>query len=107
MVGKRYEHELRSVEGSTYIRPLSPLDPAERVPQEEILDGGRGGLQLQRQGSVLRKMTRAETAAVVGFPALVVLGIILGASGAPMLVVVVSGALVMLALASFAFSGRN
>ena len=105
MVGKRDKRDLHSVEGSSSIHPFSPLDPADCVPQEEISAAGRGGLQLQRQGSVLRKMTRAEVAAVVGLPALLVLGIILGASDAPMPVVVVSVALAVLALAAFAFSG--
>ena len=85
-----------------------PLDPSERLPREEIPASDRGGLELQRRpGSAWRKLTRAELAAVVGIPALVVLGIALGTSGAPMPVAVVSIAVLVLALAAFAFSGRH
>ena len=107
MTGKD-ERDLSGVEGSPSIHPLSAVDPAERMPREEIVARGRGGLQLQRgPGSNWRKLNRAELAAVVGLPALVVLGIALGAAGAPVPVVVVSGSVLVLALAAFALSGRR
>ncbi|HKX11212.1 MAG TPA: hypothetical protein VJN67_23635 [Stellaceae bacterium] len=102
------ERDLLSPEGSPSTPPLSPLDPAERLPREEVLARGRGGGQLQRRpGSAWRKLTRPELTAVVGFPAVVVLGIVLGASGAPAPVVVVSIAILVLALAGLAFTGRR
>ena len=108
MRGKSDELDLRSPEDSQRIRSFSPLDPAERLPRDEILAGDRGGLQLQRlPGSSWRKLTRVELAAAVGFPALLVLGIVLGTSGAPTSVAVGSIALLVLALAAFAFSGRH
>ena len=94
--------------GSQNIRPLSPLDPAEDLRREEILARDRGGLQLQRQpGSGWRKLRRAELATVMAIPALVVLGIVLGESGAPPAVAVTSISLLILALAAFAISGRR
>ena len=106
--GKSDELELSSPADSQRIRPFSPLDPAERLPLDEVLVGDRGGLQLQRRpGSAWRKLTRAELAAAVGFPALVVLGIALGSSGAPTPVVAASIAVLALALATFAVSGRH
>ena len=107
MTGKD-ERDTRGAEGSPSIHPLSPVDPAERMPREEIMARGRGGLQLQRgPGSSWRKLNRAELAAMVGLPALVVLGIVLGGSGAPVPVVVVSASVLVLALAAFALSGRR
>lgn len=108
MRGKGDDRDLSSTEVSGGIHPLSPLDPGERRSREGFQAGDRGGLQLQRQpGSAWRKLTRAELGAVAGFPALVVLGIILGASGVPIPVVVVSIAILVLALAAFVFSRRH
>ncbi|HEX9096908.1 MAG TPA: hypothetical protein VF990_12495 [Candidatus Dormibacteraeota bacterium] len=92
--------------GST-VRPLAPLDPEERRPREEMLAGDRGGLQFQRQPAGWRKLTRAELAATIAAPALILLGIALGESGAPAPVTVISIALLVLALAAFALSGRS
>ena len=94
--------------GSQSIRPLSPLDPAEDLRREEIMARDRGGLQLQRQpGSRWRQLTRAQLAAVMALPALIVLGIVLGASGAPPAVAVISISLLIFALAAFVVSGRR
>jgi hypothetical protein len=90
------------------IHPLSLLDPAEVYQREEVPARDRGGLQLQRQpGSGWRKLTHAELAAVVAMPALIVLGILLGTSGAPPAVVVSSIGVLICGLAAFAVSGRR
>lgn len=93
--------------GSQSIRPLSRLDPDERLPREESLAPERGGLQLQREPTGWRRLNRAELAAVVAVPALVVLGVALGRSGAPPVVGVMCIALLILALVAFAVSGRR
>ena len=88
--------------------------PSSRSTQPQTFDRkrpwppDRGGLQLQRQpGSGWRTLTRAELAAVVAVPALIVLGILLGAAGAPPAVVVSSIGVLICALAAFAVSGRR
>ena len=93
--------------GSSTVRPFIPLDPDERRPREEMLAGDRGGVQLQRQPAGWRKLTRAELAATIAAPALILLGIALGESGAPAPVTVISISLLILALAAFALSGRR
>ena len=94
--------------GGQSIRPLSPLDPAEDLRREDILAGDRGEIQLQRQpGSSWRRLTPAELAAVMAIPALVALGIVLGESGAPPAVALISISLLIVALAAFAVAGRR
>jgi hypothetical protein len=93
--------------GSSTVRPFAPLDPDERRPREDRLAGDRGGLQLQRQPAGWRKLTRAELAATIAVPALILLGIALGESGVPAPVSVISIALLILALAAFALWGRR
>jgi hypothetical protein len=96
----------RAIVGSSTVRPFAPLDPDERRPRQEILDEDRGGLQLQRQPAGWRKLSRAELVATIAAPALILLGIALGESGAPAPVTVISIALLILALVAFALSGR-
>jgi hypothetical protein len=93
--------------GSPSVRPFAALDPDERRPREEMLAGERGGVQLQRQPAGWRKLTHAELAATIAIPALILLGIALGESGAPAPVAVISIALLILALAGFALRGRG
>ena len=93
--------------GSPGDHPLSPLDPEEGLTREEVLARGRGGLQLQRQPSGWRKMTHAELTAAVAVPALILLGVALGQTGAPLPIVVISVAMLIVGLAAFALSGRN
>ena len=52
-------------------------------------------------------MTRAELAAAVATPSLILLGIALGETGAPLPVAVIAIALLILSLVAFAFSGRR
>ena len=102
------ERNLRSLARRSMLSIFRPLDPAERLPREEIPARDRGGLKLNGLNSGWapeRKLSRAELAAVVGIPALLVLGIALGASGASIPVVVVSIALLVLALAAFVLYG--
>ena len=92
---------------SPSLRPFFQLEAAERPPREELLGQGRGGLQLQRNPEGWRKLTRAEMAAAVAVPSLILLGIALGESGAPVPVAVISIVLLVLSLIAFAFSGRS
>lgn len=92
--------------GSSSAPPFFPLDPLERLRREEAVDRGRGGLQLQGTER-WRKMTRAELAAAVATPSLILLGIALGETGAPLPVAVIAIALLILSLVAFAFSGRR
>lgn len=89
------------------MRPFPPLDDSERQPREEMVAPDRGGLQLQRDPSGMRKMTRLELAVSVAIPAGVLLGIVLGQSGAPLPLAIISIALLILALGAFALSGRR
>ena len=94
--------------GGRTIRPLSPIEPAEELRREEILAGDRGGLQLQRQpGSGWRNLTRGELAAVVVLPALIMLGIVLGASSVPPAVIAVSVGLTIFGLAAIILRVRR
>jgi hypothetical protein len=68
--------------GSLSGPPFFQLDPVERLPREEVLDRGRGGLQLQGTER-WRKITRAGLAASVATPSLFLLGIALGETAAP------------------------
>ena len=88
------------------LRPFFPLEAEERVPREEVLAHSRGGLQLQRNPHGWRKLTRAELAAAVAMPSLILLGIVLGESGAPLPVAAISVGLLVLLLVAFAVSGR-
>lgn len=87
--------------------PFFELEAAERLPREEIRAQGRGGLQLQRNPEGWRKLTRAELAAAVALPSLILLGIALGESAAPLPVAAISVGLLVLSLIAFAFSGRS
>jgi hypothetical protein len=89
------------------IRPFPPLDPGERLPRQEMLSQDRGGLQLQREPAGWRKITRAELAAVVALPAVILVGVALGTSGASAPVAFISIGALILGLAAFALSGRH
>jgi hypothetical protein len=105
------EHAAQTLEaGTTWkvdssAKPFFHLDPAERLPREQVLDRGRGGLQLNTEG--WRKLTRAELAAAIASPLLILLGIALAKTGAPLPVVVIALTLVILSLVAFAYSGRR
>jgi hypothetical protein len=87
--------------------PFFQLEAAERLPRQEVLARGRGGLQLQRNPEGWRKLTRAELVAVVAVPSLILVGLALGESGAPVPVAVISIGLLVLSLVAFAFIGRR
>ena len=91
--------------GSSSAPPFFQLDPLERLPREKVLDRGRGGLQLNTEG--WRRLTRAGLAASVATPSLILVGIALGETGAPLPVVVIAISLLILSLVAFAFSGRR
>jgi hypothetical protein len=105
------EHAAQTLEaGATWkvdssVKPFFHLDPDERLPREKVLDRGRGGLQLNSEG--WRKLTRAELAAAIAAPLLILLGIALGETGAPLPVVVIAITLGILSLVAFACSGRR
>jgi hypothetical protein len=105
------EHAAQTLEAGTRwkmdssARPFFHLDPDERLPRENVLDRGRGGLQLNTEG--WRKLTRAEVAAAIASPLLIPLGVVLGETGAPLPVVVIAITLVISSLVAFAWSGRR
>jgi hypothetical protein len=92
--------------GSSGAPPFFPLDPLERLPREQVLDRGRGGLQLLGTER-WRKMTRSELAIAVATPSLFLLGLALGETGAPLPVIIIAIALLIASLVALALSGRR
>ena len=88
------------------MHPFPPLDPDERLPREEK-PGERLGLQFYRTEGGWRRLNRPELAAVVGFPAVIVLAIVVWGTRVPLPVAVALFAVVIGALAAFALSGRG
>ena len=87
-------------------QPFHPLDADERLPREDLRPG-RGGLSFRTINAAWRRLSGTEIAAVVAIPALVVLGVVVGEFHVPFPVAVAAFALLFLALAVLALSGRR
>jgi hypothetical protein len=88
------------------VRPLDPLDPAERLPRE-ALRRGWGGLQFRTMEGPWRRLRRPEVVAAIAVPSLILLGVAVGESHVPWPVGIAAFAVLIAALVGFALSGRN
>jgi hypothetical protein len=83
-----------------------PLDPGER-PTHEAPPEARGGIQFYRVNTDHRRLSRAELAAILAFPALFLLLAILGHANVGTPLTVGAVLLLLLGLVVFALSGRR
>jgi len=88
------------------VRSFHPLDADERTPREDLRET-RGGLSFRTMDGAWRGLSRAEIAAAIAIPALVLLGVAVGESGTSFPVGAAAFVILIGALAALAISGRH